>query len=204
MPLVVAFHGVGDSPESMAEYSALDDLAAEQGFALVYPAAKSAMWDVRPEGNADVLFFDELLQALPDRAPIDLSRVYVVGMSNGASFAQLLRGARNRDIAAIVAHSGSSPIPITADGYETPVMLLAGKRDGFIVEAMRDDYAEYQRAEQSAEFLVISGLGHAWSRNHNEAMWDFLAEYSNSGRIDSVPDISAGKNVPGERNQQRR
>ncbi len=35
-PLVIAFHGAGDSTESMANYSRLEVLAAEQGFILVY------------------------------------------------------------------------------------------------------------------------------------------------------------------------
>ncbi len=51
MPIVFAFHGVGDSTESMAGYSGLDRTAARNGFLLVYPAARNSMWatiDVDP------------------------------------------------------------------------------------------------------------------------------------------------------------
>ncbi len=39
-PIVFAFHGIGDSTESMANYCRLDQLAAHNGFILVYLAAQ--------------------------------------------------------------------------------------------------------------------------------------------------------------------
>ena len=43
-PIVFAFHGIGDSTETIASYSRLDQLAARSGFILVYPAARNGMW----------------------------------------------------------------------------------------------------------------------------------------------------------------
>jgi poly(3-hydroxybutyrate) depolymerase len=37
LPVVFAFHGIGDSAESMASYSQLDRVASDHGFLLVYP-----------------------------------------------------------------------------------------------------------------------------------------------------------------------
>ena len=39
-PIVFAFHGIGDSTESMANSSRLDRLASRNGFILAYPAAQ--------------------------------------------------------------------------------------------------------------------------------------------------------------------
>jgi poly(3-hydroxybutyrate) depolymerase len=46
-PVVFAFHGIGETPESMAAYSRLDRLAADNGFVLVYPAAQNSMWTAK-------------------------------------------------------------------------------------------------------------------------------------------------------------
>jgi poly(3-hydroxybutyrate) depolymerase len=63
--------------------------------------------DERPlDANPDIQFFDALVEHLSERFDIDLGRVYVVGMSNGASFVQLLTAARPNKIAAAAAHSG--------------------------------------------------------------------------------------------------
>jgi poly(3-hydroxybutyrate) depolymerase len=84
MPVVFAFHGMGDSTESMAAYSQLDRLAAEKGFLLVYPAARKSMWlvdggDAKPDlGNPDLRLFDELLTALSARFNIDRNRIYLM------------------------------------------------------------------------------------------------------------------------------
>ena len=95
-PVVFAFHGIGDSTDSMADYSRLDRIAARNGFILVYPAALNSMWatiDIGSsnlEANPDVRFFDQLLAHLTSVYDVDRDRIYLMGMSNDASFAQLV------------------------------------------------------------------------------------------------------------------
>ena len=179
VPIVFAFHGIGDSPEGMAEYSALDQVAVENGFLLVYPAARRAMWTTvnvdaqNLDDNPDIRFFDRLLEHLAGRYQIDPNRVYMVGMSNGATFAQLVAFARP-DIAAVAAHSGPVPRELLPAARQFPIIILVGTNDT-AENAMQSDAAEYRDKEHSVEFVAISGLGHEWSIRHNAAIWKFLS-----------------------------
>ena len=183
-PIVLAFHGTGDTPSSMAEYSKLDALAAKHGFILVYPAAIGGMWATvgaavdAPEENSDVQFFDRLLVQLTASYNIDTRRIYLVGMSNGASFAQLLASVRAPKIAALVAHSGANATDHKqTDLQRPPIMLIVGKDDMALpfIQAEADDYRSLDRIVQ---FSSVPGLGHEWSRGSNERIWDFLSQYS--------------------------
>ena len=184
VPILFAFHGIGDSPEGMAAYSALDRLAADSRFILVYPAARRAMWttvNVDAENldeNPDIRFFDRLLEDLAGRFPIDPNRIHLVGMSNGASLAQLLAFARP-NVAAVVAHSGPKPHGLRESARPFPIMLLAGDED-LAAEAMTSDAEEYRASKHPVELIPIPGLGHEWSKSHNAAIWEFLSRHKHS------------------------
>jgi len=181
IPIVFAFHGIGDSPEEMAVYSALDHLAADNGFLLVYPRARKHLWATMDidwkdlEHNPDVRFFDRLLEHLGERFRLDPNRVYLVGMSNGAAFAQLAACVRP-NVAAVVAHSGRKPIELKSAVRPFPVMLLVGEND-FAAKAIRSSAEQYRNAGHAVTLIVIPGLEHEWSANHNRAMWDFLSKH---------------------------
>ena len=182
VPIIFAFHGIGNSTEEMAAYSALDRLAAEKGFILVYPVARNSMWatmNIDPENldrNPDVLFFDRLLGHLGERFSLDPNRIYLVGMSNGASFAQLVAFVR-ADVAAVVAHSGPRPEELTGAIRPFPILLLVGA-DDTEMNGIRSDAAQYRNNGHVVELIVVSGLGHQWSTGHNGAMWDFLSRHA--------------------------
>lgn len=182
-PVVVAFHGTGDSPEAMVEYTGLDRLAARHGFLLVVPSGRGRTWRTVDVGDldehADVRFFDRIVADLSRRYEVDRERVYVVGMSDGGRFAQLLAAARPRTVAAVVAHSASRPAAL--DGLESerhvPIMLVVGADDP-AVGAVRADVDDYRAAGGVVEFIEVPGLGHEWSTRHNDAMWRFLSRRS--------------------------
>jgi poly(3-hydroxybutyrate) depolymerase len=182
-PIVFAFHGMGDSTESMADYSCLDRLASRNGFILVYPSAHKSMWatiDATPgnlDANPDVRFFDQLLNHLSLRHNIDRDRVYAVRMSNGATFVQLLANARSDDLAAIVAHSGSRPRNLGSSDKRLAIMLIVGA-DDLASSAMQSDADRYRSAGHVVEYVFVPGLAHEWSTRHNTAMWDFLSKHS--------------------------
>jgi poly(3-hydroxybutyrate) depolymerase len=166
----------------MAAYSGLDRLAAEKGFILVYPVARKAMWatmNIDPKNLdriPDVRFFGQLLGHLGERFRLDPNRIYVVGMSNGASFAQLVAFVRP-EVAAVVAHSGMKPDELTHAIRPFPILLLVGGDDP-AVNAIRSDAAQYRDDGHAVELIVVSGLGHQWSTSHNGAMWDFLSKHA--------------------------
>lgn len=178
---MIAYHGVGDTPDSMASYSQLDQLAAKHRFLLVYPDSDGKLWKVPrldfPDNDKhrDLESFDALLQEMEQQYHIDSERVYVVGMSQGATFVHWLTSQRAEQIAAAVAHSGAPSSETDPSQGRTPILLIAGQADP-VHDAMKSAAQQYQAAGIASEFISVPELGHAWSAAHNEAMWDFLTE----------------------------
>jgi len=137
------------------------------------------MWRVQPSTtNPDVLYFDALLQNLRSRLAIDDSQVYLVGMSNGSSFAQLLAASRPNKISGIVAHSGSLPKQIKPPGGKQPypVMLIVGSKDSpSLIQDMRASAETYRDAGHPTELVIVKDRGHTWAKRYNGQMWKFLS-----------------------------
>lgn len=190
VPLVIAWHGFGDSPDSMSDYSELDQLAAKHRFVLAYPAGVRGSWRIpmpdAPNANVekDVQLFDALVEQLTQDGLIDLDRIYLAGMSQGAIFAQWLASQRPEEIAAVAAHSGSPPQAVDLSTAKVPTLLIAGQQD-LVHDSIRDDVTQYQAAGCEAKFLSVPNLDHAWSAAHNEAIWEFLSPHT---RKNSKPD----------------
>lgn len=181
-PLVFAFHGfLVDSKDLMPLYTQLDRLAEQKGFILVYPQGKNRAWRLLPGlAQPDIAFFDALLERLAGRYNVDLNRVYVAGMSNGAYFAHLLAYHRADRIAAICAHSGG--VGVLAREQIPPkrkyaVFLAHGDQD-FIVPVSESRKARdlYHQWGHPVEYLEAPGWGHLWALKAgvNEKMWAFF------------------------------
>jgi poly(3-hydroxybutyrate) depolymerase len=180
IPLVVALHGTGDSPNAMEEYSGLSNLASQNGFVVVYPSAIRGMWNVMDAGpadnNRDIRFIDALIAKLTSQHNLDSRRIYVVGMSNGASFAQLWAAHRSHRIAAVAAHSGP-PIGDAVSDQPFPVMLIVGSKDGQTVEAVQNAARNYRQASHPVELIVVEHLGHEWDKSKTALIWEFLSRH---------------------------
>jgi poly(3-hydroxybutyrate) depolymerase len=182
MPVVYAFHGVGDSPDSMAQYSALDRLASTESFVLVYPAAQKSMWatvDLQRENadtNRDVRFLDRLHDTMRRRPDVDTNRVYFVGMSNGGEFAQAFGSLRSH-VTAVISHSAARPRPPQVALKPFPLLLIVGKDDP-IAERVASDADAYRAAGHEVELVAVPRLGHAWAPEANRAIARFLQEHN--------------------------
>lgn len=181
VPLVVALHGTGDTPQSMATYSGLDRLASEKGFLLVYPSAIRGRWKVEDaesaDANRDIRFMDALLKRLSSQFNLDSRRIYALGMSNGATFAQLWGAHRSEQITAVVAHAGA-PMGTPVPNRPFPVMLIVGSKDSQApVESIRQAAAKYRRDHHPVELLIVDDLGHQWATSTNPQVWEFLSQH---------------------------
>jgi len=92
LPLVIVLHGAGGASESMPGVTHFDQLAAEQGFIVVFPDGFEKHWnDLRgiPEWSAqqrnvdDVGFISALIDRFITQHNADPARVFVTGISNG-------------------------------------------------------------------------------------------------------------------------
>ncbi|MFC1661272.1 alpha/beta hydrolase family esterase [Gemmatimonadota bacterium] len=153
-PLLVAFHGGGGNPEQFRETAGLDAIADREGFVVVYPGgtglAEAALtWNAGPgccgfarDRNVDdVAFFLSLLDDLASRHPIDTSRVYVTGHSNGSMMAYRIASEASQRVAGAVGVAGTMQLPAVQPRFPVPVLHLHSEDDprAFYDGGVRDD-----------------------------------------------------------------
>jgi len=121
LPVVVNFHGGGGNAIGHQRYARMDALADREGFILVYPNGTGMLQDSlltwnaggccgvsAKQGTDDVGFVRALLGELARHLPIDASRVYATGHSNGAMMSYRLAAELSDRIAAIAPVGGAS------------------------------------------------------------------------------------------------
>ena len=184
-PLVVAFHAMLiDSKDVMPTYTGLNETAQRHGFVLAYPNAIGGVWGLLPDRTAaDIAFFDALLTHLSTTYRIDADRVYVLGMSNGGYFAQLVARERSTAIAAAASLSGLLGLE-TLGGVNAarkfPVLIVHGTLDLiFPYPLVRGNADKYRREGHEVKYIEVPGLAHAWATdaNVNEQIWAFFAAH---------------------------
>lgn len=135
--LVVQLHGRGIDPATFDRWTGFSDLADEQGFVLALPRAIGGIWSdgrfiAPPRAGSsalddpdDVGYLLAMIDDIAARLPIDASRVYVVGMSNGATMAGRLACERPERFAAIAQVAGTAGTAVAARGRPaTPLAVL--------------------------------------------------------------------------------
>jgi polyhydroxybutyrate depolymerase len=126
LPLVLAFHGSGQQGQEMAEFTALNRLADQKGFMVVYPDGLNKKWNVsglNPENNLE--FVPALISHLSHLRSVDPQRIYAVGLSNGGFLLQKLACQKPSQIAAFATVAASLPVQFQANcQQQTPISLL--------------------------------------------------------------------------------
>jgi polyhydroxybutyrate depolymerase len=138
-PLLIAFHGAGDTGEGFRQRVGLDSVAARNGVIAVFPDAVGGIW-----GDAgvvdDVRFVRALIWHLRQHLGIDQHRIYVAGFSRGAIFTHTL-GCQLADELAGAASVGASM-------YLTMSILCqpAGELPFLFIHGTQDAYFPYEGA----------------------------------------------------------
>ena len=149
LPVVINLHGGGGNAANQQKYSLMDALADRAGFIAVYPNGTGRFQDRLLTWNAgtccgpaafgqvdDVGFIAAVLDDLAARTPIDATRVFATGLSNGAMMAYRLAAELPDRIAAIAPVAGTMvlananprrPVPILhIHSVDDPRALYAG------------------------------------------------------------------------------
>jgi polyhydroxybutyrate depolymerase len=130
LPLVLNLHGYGSNARNQAAYSRLPQKADEAGFIVVSPdgAGTPQQWNNLQLDY--VAFISELLDHLEATLCIDPARIYAVGISNGAAFAQRLACLLPDRIAGVAAIAAFVyPAPVCGSKPPVPIIAFHGTAD---------------------------------------------------------------------------
>jgi len=142
LPVMLSFHGGGSNAEVMRSYTRMDAAADRDGYIAVYPNGSSGLqgrfltWNA---GNCcgpaaalqidDVGFALALLDDLAARIPIDASRIYATGLSNGAMMAYRLAAEASHRIAAVAGVAGAMSLARFSPSRSVPVLHIHSTQD---------------------------------------------------------------------------
>ncbi len=142
-PLVLCYHGHGGNAQQAARSFGIHETWKEslvvypQGIPtpgkLTDPEGKRNGWQSAPgdQGDRDLLFFDELIKALPKDHAFDPKNVFVMGHSNGGGFTYLLWAMRGKSLRAVAPCAAVAPL-IIKQLTPKPCLHLAGTDDPLV------------------------------------------------------------------------
>jgi polyhydroxybutyrate depolymerase len=137
LPVVLNFHGGGAYAAEQKKYSRMDQAATRDSYIAVYPNGSSGIGGRLLTWNAgaccgpaaarrvdDVGFVVALLEDLARRTPMDASRVYATGLSNGSMMAYRLAAEASDRVAAVAGVAGAMTLEGFAPRLPVPVMHM--------------------------------------------------------------------------------
>jgi polyhydroxybutyrate depolymerase len=142
-PLIFVYHGRGGSAQRAAARFKVHEHWPEA--VVVYmqglpgqpgpndPDGKRAGWQLSPrdQGDRDVKFFDAAVSQIQKDYKTDPDRVYVLGHSNGARFANVLWNMRGDKLAALCSASAQGG-RLIRDCKPKPIFMIMGERDSIV------------------------------------------------------------------------
>lgn len=142
-PVVLNFHGGGGNARVQKWYTRMDETAEREGFIAVYPngtggfAGRFLTWNAgtccgpaAASNVDDVGFVLALLDDLAARTPVDRTRIYATGLSNGSMMAYRLAAEASGRIAAVAGVAGAMSLPRFSPGRPVPLMHIHSVDDG--------------------------------------------------------------------------
>lgn len=117
MPLVVMLHGCGQTPDVFAESTRMNRLAEQERFLVLYPSqsvranpARCWNWFLpanQARGEGEPAAIVALVDEIAKQYPVDRQRVYVTGLSAGASMSAILAACYPEVFAAAAMQGGT-------------------------------------------------------------------------------------------------
>ena len=136
-PVVINFHGGGGNAKTHKWYSRMDETADREGFIAVYPNGTGGLGDRLLTWNAgnccgaaalsrtdDVGLVLALLDDLARRTPVDGTRIYATGLSNGSMMAYRLAAEASDRVSAVAGVAGAMTLPNFAPKLPVAVMHI--------------------------------------------------------------------------------
>jgi polyhydroxybutyrate depolymerase len=159
MPVIVSLHGAGSTADAQATGSGMALLAAERGYFALHPQADGDQtWNVASDSR-DVRFILGLLDQMEANFPLDASRIFVAGLSNGAGLANRLACDHPDRVAGIAGIAGAYDGGSDCSPAESVSVLAVHSLSDFVVpyQGAPPDYPNV--GEWAAEWADRNGCG---------------------------------------------
>ena len=143
LPVVVMLHGAGGDAERARLASGFDDYADADGFIVVYPNGTQAAavpgeysWNAgaccgapQRTGIDDVAFISAVLDEVAAQHPVDASRVYLTGFSNGGMLTYRLSCELGERFAGVAIVGGALNLTVCDAPSPMSVLIVHGTAD---------------------------------------------------------------------------
>ena len=152
-PLIIALHPHGVAGGMFAQMSGLKPLAKRDGVVIAFPSAYIYEWNdgaySRRHEEDDTRVILDIIEEAQEKADIDLSRVYLVGYSNGAMMALRAASEAPETFAGVASISGTMIRRFT-EKPTTPldVLIVHGTDDRTIKMTGGIEYMSTQQIAQ--------------------------------------------------------
>lgn len=191
MPLLLVLHGGFSTAERMKTVTGFDEVADRYGFIVAYLQGRGRNWkDGRSpqhftSRNIDIPYVKAVIEALTQSHPVDTSRIYATGFSNGSIMSQRLACEMSETFAAVAPISG-------------PMAVEMGER----CEPERAISVLYMHgtADELIEFdggLIVGGRlpGKVWSAERTLDFWRQNAGCRDTGEVSRIDRRDDGTSV---------
>jgi polyhydroxybutyrate depolymerase len=133
MPLVMDLHGYQEGLEIHRMMSNMTSTGEAHGFVVVIPEVTNTVprWDASI-GSPDTLFLAAVLDQVEANHCIDLNRVYVTGLSNGAFMTSVLACQLSDRVAAVAPVAGIRDPEGCAFQRPVPIITFHGTADTYV------------------------------------------------------------------------
>jgi poly(hydroxyalkanoate) depolymerase family esterase len=136
--LLVMLHGCTQTPQDFAQGTGMNNWAEQRGFLVLYPeqprsANPTRCWNwFKPQnqvrGSGEPALVVGMVRAIEEQYAVDASRIYVAGISAGASLSVIL-GATYPDVFAAVGVCGGMPYRAASNAASGWLAMSRGVRD---------------------------------------------------------------------------
>jgi len=176
IPVLFALHGYGSSAINHFNYTNYEPIADNNNFIVIYPQGTinnglNTHWNVggwtSNSTAKDIEFIDTVISLLKDKIPIDQTRIYSSGMSNGGYMSYHLACNLDNQFAAIASVTGSMTYDTYNDcspSHPTAAMQIHGVLDTTVpylgagwsksIEDVIDYWVEYNSCDDEPERLI--------------------------------------------------
>jgi polyhydroxybutyrate depolymerase len=167
VPLVIALHELGATGDDMAGTSGYDKQALKSHFIMAYPDGVEGSWNAgnccgpaKDRGIDDVKFMRLLIDQVVSQQPVDRSRIFVTGFSNGAAMTYRLACELSDRIRAIASVSGAMGIDSCHPVRPVSVLEIHGSKDyAFPVEGTTSGIPVPALAAEMQQWAGLDGCG---------------------------------------------